>query len=330
MIKKPNEVVNTTKKIRILIAGFPGIGKTTLALSAPKPLHIDVDRGVDRVQAKNRKDFTQPETYEELLNDLKGDLSDYETLVFDTGGKLLDLMKPYVIRQDSKNGQKDGKTLSIKGYGAVGKEFQRLMDEAFYTLNKNVVVIFHAKEDKDGEATKLRILVEGSTKDNVWQPMDLGGFMEMYNGKRTIGFSNCERYFAKGTHGINGVIELPDLDNQNIPNDFLTQLFKKVNDNILAEANYFEAQKEEYQKLMDNILPQIENMTFENINEITNVMKNAKHILTSEKELKHKFKEKCAALGIVWNSSTMQWELKEEPKTEVNDEKVSDNSKLAQ
>ena len=67
-----------------------------------------------------------------------------------------------------------------------------------------------------------------------------------------------------------------------------------------------------------------------NINEITNVMKNAKHILTSEKELKHKLKEKCTELGIIWNSSTMQWELKEEPKNEVNDEKVSDNSELAQ
>ena len=100
MIKKPNEVVANTKKIRLLIAGFPGIGKTTLALSAPKPLHIDVDRGVDRVQAKNRCDFIQPETYEGLLEDLNGDLSDYETLVFDTGGKLLDLMKPYVIRQE--------------------------------------------------------------------------------------------------------------------------------------------------------------------------------------------------------------------------------------
>ena len=217
MIKKPSEVASTTKKIRLLIAGFPGIGKTTLALSAPKPLHIDVDRGVDRVQAKNRKDYIQPNSYEELLEDLKSDLSDYDTLVFDTGGKLLDLMKPYIIRQDSKNGQKDGQTLSIKGYGAVGKEFQRLMDNAFYQLNKNVVVIFHAKEDKDGEATKLQILVEGSTKDNVWQPMDLGGFMEMYNNKRTIGFSNCERYFAKGTHGINGIIELPNLYDASIP-----------------------------------------------------------------------------------------------------------------
>ena len=222
MIVKPNEIKNKVKKVRFLLAGFPGIGKTTLALSAPKPLLIDVDRGIDRVEAKNRKDFTQPATYEELLQDLKSDLSDYETIVIDTGGKLLDLMKPYVIKQDSKNGQKDGQTLSIKGYGAVGKEFQRLTDYIYYTLNKHMVVIFHAKEDKDGDATKLRILVEGSTKDNVWQPMDLGGFMEMYNGKRTIGFDNCERYYAKGTHGIKGVIELPDLDNPNNPNDFLS------------------------------------------------------------------------------------------------------------
>lgn len=325
MIQKPSNVAKTTKKIRFLIAGFPGIGKTTLALSAPKPLHIDVDRGVDRVQAKNRKDFIQPETYESLLEDLKSDLSDYETLVFDTGGKLLDLMKPYVIRQDSKNGQKDGQTLSIKGYGAVGKEFQRLMDYAFYQLNKNVIVIFHAKEDKDGEATKLRILVEGSTKDNVWQPMDLGGFMEIYNNKRTIGFSNCERYFAKGTHGINGVIELPDLDNSNVPNDFLTKLFQKVNDNIQAEASYFEKQNNEYQEVMNKVLPLIEQMTFETIDSVTEEIKNADHKLTSEKELKHKFKEKLVELNIVWNKDTKKWEQKvEESKKE---EVVSDEPK---
>lgn len=310
MIKKPFEMKQAKKKIRILIAGFPGIGKTTLALSAPKPLHIDVDRGVDRVRASDRKDFTQPNTYEELLQDLKSDLSEYETLVFDTGGKLLDLMKPYVIKQDSKNGQKDGQTLSIKGYGAVGKEFQRLMDYAFYTLNKNVVVIFHAKEDKDGEATKLRILVEGSTKDNVWQPMDLGGFIEMYNGKRTIGFDNCERYYAKGTHGIKGIIELPDLENANNSNDFLTKLFEKVNDNISKEIEYFEIQKEEYEKVINEIAPIIEKMTYENVDEVMNAIKNAKHILTSEKELKHKFKLKIDELGMVWNKDTKKYEKK--------------------
>ena len=321
MIRKPNEVVSTTKKIRILIAGFPGIGKTTLALSAPKPLHIDVDRGVDRVQAKNRCDFIQPNSYEELLEDLKSDLSDYETLVFDTGGKLLDLMKPFIIRQDSKNGQKDGQTLSIKGYGAVGKEFQRLMDYAFYQLNKNVVVIFHAKEDKDGEATKLRILVEGSTKDNVWQPMDLGGFMEMSNNQRTIGFSNCERYFAKGTHGISGVIGLPNLEDQSIPNDFLTNLFKQVNQNILDEQKYFDEQKKSYEKVMEEITPIIENMTLETIDEVVETMKTINHVLTSEKELKHKFKEKIVELNLMWNKETKKYESKE-----VKDEEISNNT----
>lgn len=310
MIKKPNEVVSKTKKIRILIAGFPGIGKTSLGLSAPKPLLIDADRGIDRVQAKNRTDFIQPETYDELLQDLKSDLSDYETLVFDTGGKLLDLMKPYVIKQDSKNGQKDGSTLSMKGYGAVGKEFQRLIDYAFYTLDKNVVVIFHAKEDKDGEAIKLRILVEGATKDNVWQPMDLGGFMEMYNNKRTIGFSNCERYFAKGTHGVSGIIELPDLNDPSVPNTFLTDLFKKVNDNILSEQKYYEEQKEKYEKVMKEITPIIEKMTIDTLDEVTEKMKSVEHILTSEKELKFKFKQKLTELNIVWNPETKKYEEK--------------------
>lgn len=324
MIKRPDEVVQTTKKIRLIIAGFPGIGKTTLGLSAPKPLLIDVDRGIDRVQAKNRKDFTQPITYEELLQDLKSDLSSYETLVFDTGGKLLDLMKPYVIKQDSKNGQKDGTTLSIKGYGAVGKEFQRLMDYAYYNLNKNVVVLFHAKEDKDGEATKLRILVEGSTKDNVWQPMDLGGFMEMYNGKRTIGFDNCERYYAKGTHGVKGVIELPDLDNSNIPNDFLTKLFEKVNESIREEATYFEEQKKNYEKVMSEVGNSIENMTEENIDSVMEILKTAKHVLTSEKELRFMFKKKIESLEMIWDFDKRKYVKKE---VENEPKEISDNSK---
>ena len=67
-------------------------------------------------------------------------------------GKLLDLMKPWAIQQNPKNGQTDG-TLSLKGYGAVGREFNRLMDFCFYELKKNVVVLFHAKEEKDDEKT---------------------------------------------------------------------------------------------------------------------------------------------------------------------------------
>ena len=198
------------------------------------------------------------------------------------------------------------------------------MDYAYYNLNKNVVVLFHAKEDKDGEATKLRILVEGSTKDNVWQPMDLGGFMEMYNGKRTIGFDNCERYYAKGTHGVKGVIDLPDLDNPNIPNDFLTKLFEKVNQSIREEATYFEEQKKNYEKVMSEVGNSIENMTEENIDSVMEILKTAKHVLTSEKELRFMFKKKIESLGMVWDFDKRKYVKKE---VENEPKEISDNSK---
>ncbi len=291
MIKKPNEIVNDVTRIRILIAGYPGIGKTTLALSAPKPLHIDADFGATRVKPIHRKDAIQPDNYQSLLDDLiPENLVDYETLVFDTGGALFDLMKPYLIKIDPKNGKRDG-SLSLQGYGAAGREFKRLMDMAYYQLKKNVVVIFHAKEEKDGDSTRLRILVEGQTKDNVWQPMELGGFVEMQGNVRTIGFSNCERYFAKGTHGISGIRKIPEL-NDNTPNDFLTRLFQEVQNNIKKETEVFEARQAEYEALMASF-------DFENtdVNELMRQISTAKHILTSEKELRAKFKEKVKKEG---------------------------------
>lgn len=307
MIKKPNELINENQKIRMLIAGYPGIGKTTLALSAPKPLLVDVDLGINRVMASARKDFIQPNNYEELLEDLKGDLSDYETLVIDTGGKLLELMKNYVIKNDVKNAKKDG-SLSLQGYGAVAREFSRFMDNCYYNLRKNIVIVFHAVEEKDEEQTKLRILVEGSTKNTVWQNVEIGGFMEIIGKKKTIGFDNCERYFAKASFGIKGVMEVPELDGTK-PNDFLTKLFQLANNNIKKEAVFFEEQKQEYEKLMNEIVPQIEKMeTKEDLITITKLIKETNHILTSEKELKHKFKEKVAQLGYQWNGEKKEYE----------------------
>lgn len=303
-IQKPQDVATSEVKIRILIAGFPGIGKSTLGLSAPKPLHIDVDRGISRVMAAHRKDYIQPDTYDVLLEDLQGDLTAYETLLFDTGGKLLDLMKAWAIKENPQNGQKDG-TLSLKGYGAVGREFNRLMDYAFYDLKKNVVVLFHSKEDKDGDCTKLRILVEGQTKDNVWQPMELGGFVEMIGNKRMIGFSNCERYFAKGTHGIKGLIEIPD--SANSANDFLTRLFEKVNENIKAESSIFENEKTAYEKVIAEYAPQIDGMTEETIIQTTVLLKNITHALTSEKELKARFVAKLKVLGYKWDKGAKEY-----------------------
>lgn len=311
-IKKANELIKESSKFRVLIAGFPGIGKTTLALSSPKPLLIDVDMGINRTMASVRTDFIQPENYDELLNDLKSDLSDYETLVIDTGGKLLELMKAYVIKNDVKNAKRDG-NLSLQGYGAVAREFTRFMNICYFDLKKNVVITFHATEEKDNEDTKLRIMIEGSSKNTVWQNIEIGGFMEMRGNKKTIGFDNCERYFAKSSFGVKGVMEIPELDLTS-NNDFLTKLFELANGNIQNEAIYFEEQKEEYEALMNEITPIINEMIGETIDEVSNTMKDLNHVLTSEKELKHLFKNKLDELGYKWNFEAKKYEKVESKK----------------
>ena len=301
MIRNPNDIRDGEKKIRMLIAGYPGIGKSTLALSAPNPLHIDVDFGIDRIEPRYRKAYIQPRSYDEILEDLTPiNVQDFDTLVFDTGGKLISLMSLWAIKKDPKYGQRDG-SLSLKGYGFVGKEFVRLMDFCFYELQKNIVIVFHATEEKDGDNTRLRIKVEGQTKNNVWEPMDLGGFVEMYGKDRTIGFSNCERYFAKGTRGITGVHKIPALTPTS-PNDFLTKLFAEYNAISTREAEQNAADQEAYEAAMAEGRAIIDAISdADTANAAMPRIKAIKHALTSEKEVGVAFNAKIKACGLFYD-----------------------------
>ena len=301
MIRNPNEIQEGAKKIRMLIAGYPGIGKSTLALSAPRPLHIDVDFGIDRIEPRYRKPYIQPKSYDEILEDLTPlNVKDFDTLVFDTGGKLISLMSQWAIKKDVKYGQRDG-SLSLKGYGFIGREFQRLMDYCFYELDKHIVVVFHAIEEKDGDNTRLRIKVEGQTKNNVWEPMDLGGFVEIQGNNRTIGFSNCERYFAKGTRGIHGVWQVPELGPDK-PNDFLTRLFAQYNALSAAEVAQNEKEQEAYEAAMAEGQEIVAGVTdADSANAAMSKIKAVNHALTSKKEVNAAFNAKIKELGLFYD-----------------------------
>lgn len=321
MIVKPENLTFADKKIRALIAGFPGIGKTTLALSAPKPLYIDVDLSAERINREVLNmavGITQPRDYDELRRDLgmgmsgmelervKKDLLDYETIVVDTGGKLLAIMGNYGKKIEPKYGQRDG-SLSLKGYGWLGKEFQRFLDHIIYELNKHIVIVFHTVEEKDGDDTKLRIKAEGSSKNNVWEVMDLGGFMEMRGNVRTIGFSNCERYFAKGTRGIHGVMTIPDLK-PGIPNDFLSKLFSEYNAISAEEAEKAAAGQKAYEETMEKGTALINAVTdLDTANEARAVIASLPHALTSSRELGVLLNKKAKEYGLIFDKESKQY-----------------------
>jgi len=281
VIRKANEV-NQTEKYRGVIYGVPGIRKSTTGLSAPAPLIVDTDRGWSRIDVRFRRGgYIQPETYDGLLSDLtQENCQEYKTIVFDTGGALLELMKPYVIKQSSKNGQKDGVTLSMAGYGAVGREFARLVDYCFSTLDKNVLVIFHAKEEQDGETKVYRLDIEGATKNNIWKNMDFGCFMEMRGTKYILGFSPTERYYAKSSRGIVGEIELPNVTSAE-NNTFISDLFakfKQINKDELLLV-------EQYNKLMEKVRALIEKVIdCKTVNDAVQEIKSYDHCFASKTE----------------------------------------------
>lgn len=301
MIKKPNELNFSNKKFVCIIAGVPGIGKTTLALSSPKPLLIDLDKGVSRVVAKYRCDVDDVSNYDELMNDLQNaDLSQYESLVIDTGGKLLEFLKPVVISEDAKNGKRDG-NLSLQGYGAVKRKFSQFVSY-IKSLNKHLIFVFHATEVAlADDITGLRIRMEGSSKDEIWDDVDLGGFVEMIGNRRTIGFSNCSRYYAKGTHNIKGIYDIPTLDENNPTNDFLTKLFKQIQDELNADTEL----TDKYNKVKARLMPIINvAKTVEDLNNAFSQIKNAEHYLTSKEELWFALSNKAQELGFEFDKES--------------------------
>lgn len=146
-IKKPAELDFSNKKFMCIISGQPGLGKTTLALSAPKPFLFDTDNGIARVRPEQRGVTSVVESYEEMLGDM--DSEEYkaaESVVIDTGGMLVQLMKDWAKKQDSK-AAKDGRAM----YGVIKSEFDRLCYQIRAKDRKHLIVVFHTTEQQKGD-----------------------------------------------------------------------------------------------------------------------------------------------------------------------------------
>lgn len=299
MLLNPNELNFSDKKISMIIAGVPGIGKTTLALSSPKPLLIDLDKGISRVDVKHRAPILTANNYEEIVSDLKSiPLDRFETIVIDTGGKLLEMLKPVVIKDDPKNGKRDG-NLSLQGYGAIKKKFAEFVNFV-RGLNKNLIIVFHATEvNLSDDITGLRIRIEGSSRDDVWDDIDIGGFVEMKGKQRTIGFSNCDRYYAKGTQGVSGIYEIPMLEGDK-QNDFVTKLFDTIKNKLNEETSAFA----EYQQLVSEHKDKINKINdVSGLNSELDELKSVNHVMTSKAVIWAALTAKADELGAKYDGN---------------------------
>jgi len=197
------KIIKATETIPVehpvfLLFGQPGIGKSSLGYSAKNPLLLDFDKGAHR--AANRRDTLAIERWADVVELMESPaaLEPYDTIVVDTVGRCLDLITADIAATDPKKAP--GGNLSQQGWGVLKNRF-RAWTANLRTFGKDVVLIAHDKEDKDGDTRIVRPDITGGSFGEVMKVADFVGYVYMVGKDRVLDFNPTDRWLGKNPAG---------------------------------------------------------------------------------------------------------------------------------
>lgn len=190
-ITKADEVIEV-KNICFTIYSQPGLGKTSLSFTASKPLLLDFDRGSYR--AVERGSVVQIEKWSDVASITQEDLAGFDTIIIDTVGKSLDYLASDIIASNPRLSY--GGALNQQGWGQLGVRFRAFL-KLLNGFGKDVVLIAHMDEQKDGDVIKERLKIQGGSKDVILTDSDVIARISIYNKERHLVFSPTESSFGK-------------------------------------------------------------------------------------------------------------------------------------
>lgn len=302
LIKKSNELV-IPQTVKMMIYGQAGMGKTTVALSAPKPLLLDFDNGVKRVNLAHLEnvDIVQVDNWKEiqqLLQQDQADLAPYQTIVVDTIGKMMD----YIITHCCGTRQPQ-----IKDWGRINQEFT-WFTRALSSLNKHIVFVAHRDSRKEGDETVFIPSLREKSYNFIVTELDLLGYLEMKSERgvqsRTITFDPTSRNDGKNTCNLPSVMQVPTILNSKAeptaPNTFITE---KVINPYLTMLDVKAEERRKYDELIDSITEDVNNITdAQSANDFAARIKEYKHIGSSMAKARSLFGAKVKELGLVYDT----------------------------
>jgi hypothetical protein len=177
-----------------LIFGQPGIGKSSLGYSTKDPLLLDFDKGAHR--ATNRRDTLVIDTWKDVAELMESNdaLEPYGSLTVDTVGRCLDVMSAHIAYSDPKKAP--GGNLSLQGWGVLKANFRTWIAQ-LRTKGKDVLLVGHDKEDKDGDSRIVRPDIAGASFGEVMKVSDFVGYMYMAGRRRILDFNPTDKWVGK-------------------------------------------------------------------------------------------------------------------------------------
>lgn len=284
------------RPVVIVLYGEPGIGKTSLFNTANNPLLLDFDRGVDR--SINRQDTLLVSKWEDVQEEEKaGTFANYATIGIDTAKAALDdFLMAYVVKQDYKMAKN-----KLAAYGGIGDEFKIFVSNR-RSENADLVIIAHAKDEKEGDIIKKIPDVTGQSYNLLLRIADQVGYMKTVNNKRTIQFEPTDTTIGKNVARL-PVVQIPDESSH----DFKTFMADLITSVKLAIQTMSEAQKEALQK-MERYQTEVQECV--DPDELTNLLTVAKELQPSYRAVIEKLIiDRSKALGFVANKETKCFEI---------------------
>jgi len=216
----------------MMIYGEGGVGKTTFASTAPKPILADCENGSKYFGLRGIKtdvalieSWADMKDFMTLAKDPK-----FETVIIDPIGELMDkLMRFMVAQNDSKLVQKDGNP-TMAGWGWLKMTMRNYL-KVLRDTGKNVIIVAHLEEkDDDGRLVK-RPMVATKLSDELVNMVDIVGYFTTVNdsesneSKRVIIVDpGNDKYVAKDRTGRLGKVIEPD--------------FAKIVDAVRGDKNF--------------------------------------------------------------------------------------------
>jgi hypothetical protein len=308
LIKKPSEIAPKST-ISVLVYGEPGIGKTTIACSAPNPVLFDYDGGVQRINGAHQVPTLQPTSWEDTnaaIEEIEREMPEVQTIVIDTAGKMLTFMEDYIKVKNPKMKQFDG-SLSIKGFGVRKQMFVDFINR-LSMMGKNVIFVAHEKEEKRGDEWVKRPEIGGSSAADLIKELDLVGYMRAIGKQRTIAFNPTENYYAKNTCSLPEIEALPVTVDENGEAVGTNNYFSLVVDKYNAFQLAKQKKTADYAELMDVIEGMIaECKDADTLNEVIGKLGNIEHIYNSKLIAGRMLNKKASELGFKFDKLTKQY-----------------------